>query len=74
MLRTSIVKVARPALLSRATFSTTVRAMSAGDTGAPPKTGGLGYVFLRFFAAICALCKTTHTWSNLCFLEFAGQH
>ncbi|EGS18830.1 uncharacterized protein CTHT_0054400 [Thermochaetoides thermophila DSM 1495] len=47
MLRTSIVKVARPALLSRATFSTTVRAMSAGDTGAPPKTGGLGDAFQR---------------------------
>ncbi|KAI0514807.1 mitochondrial ATPase inhibitor, IATP-domain-containing protein [Xylaria bambusicola] len=26
------------------TFSTTLRAMAAGDTGAPPKTGGQGYV------------------------------
>jgi len=43
MLRTSVVKFARPALLSR-TFATTSRAMSAGDTGAPPKTGGQGYV------------------------------
>lgn len=44
MLRTSTNKLARPALLSR-TFSTTARAMSAGDTGAPPKTGGQGCVF-----------------------------
>ncbi|KAL2260637.1 hypothetical protein VTK26DRAFT_5295 [Humicola hyalothermophila] len=47
MLRTSITKVARPALLSRATFSTTARAMSAGDTGAPPKTGGQGDAFQK---------------------------
>ncbi|KXX77911.1 ATPase inhibitor, mitochondrial [Madurella mycetomatis] len=46
MLRTSITKLPRPALLSR-TFSTTVRAMSAGDTGAPPKTGGTGDAFQR---------------------------
>ncbi|AEO70442.1 0f6f47e7-cad9-4a97-947f-7b768978ea6f [Thermothielavioides terrestris] len=46
MMRTSITKLARPALLSR-TFSTTVRAMSAGDTGAPPKTGGQGDAFQR---------------------------
>jgi hypothetical protein len=43
MMRTSITKLARPALLSR-TFSTTVRAMAAGDTGAPPKVGGQGCV------------------------------
>ncbi|KAL2023202.1 hypothetical protein VTK56DRAFT_3325 [Thermocarpiscus australiensis] len=47
MLRTSITKLARRALLSRATFSTTARAMSAGDTGAPPKTGGQGDAFQR---------------------------
>jgi hypothetical protein len=46
MMRTSITKLARPALLSR-TFATTTRAMSAGDTGAPPKTGGQGCVFLQ---------------------------
>ena len=43
MMRTSITKLARPALLSR-TFATTARAMSAGDTGSPPKTGGPGCV------------------------------
>ncbi|KAK4230621.1 mitochondrial ATPase inhibitor, IATP-domain-containing protein [Podospora fimiseda] len=46
MLRTSVVKFARPALLSR-TFATTSRAMAAGDTGAPPKTGGQGDAFQR---------------------------
>ncbi|KAK3995482.1 mitochondrial ATPase inhibitor, IATP-domain-containing protein [Cladorrhinum sp. PSN332] len=46
MLRTSVVKLARPALLSR-TFATTSRAMAAGDTGAPPKTGGQGDAFQR---------------------------
>jgi hypothetical protein len=45
MMRTSLTKLARPALLSR-TFATTARAMSAGDTGSPPKTGGMGCVFL----------------------------
>lgn len=44
MMRTSITKLARPALLSR-TFATTARVSSAGDTGAPPKTGGQGCVF-----------------------------
>ena len=44
MMRTSLTKLARPALLSR-TFATTARAMSAGDTGSPPKTGGMGCVF-----------------------------
>ena len=43
MMRTSITKLARPALLSR-TFATTARAMGAGDTGSPPKTGGQGCV------------------------------
>lgn len=46
MLRTTFTKVARPALLTRATFSTTSRAMGAGDTGSPPKTGGQGCVSL----------------------------
>ncbi|KAK3310016.1 mitochondrial ATPase inhibitor, IATP-domain-containing protein [Chaetomium strumarium] len=45
MMRTSITKLARPALVSR-TFSTTVRAM-AGETGAPPKTGGQGDAFQK---------------------------
>ncbi|KID80140.1 uncharacterized protein G6M90_00g012440 [Metarhizium brunneum] len=41
MLRTTFSKTAafRPL---RATFTTTARAMSEGDTGAPPKTGGPG--------------------------------
>ncbi|KAK3906784.1 mitochondrial ATPase inhibitor, IATP-domain-containing protein [Staphylotrichum tortipilum] len=46
MMRTSLTKLARPALLSR-TFATTARAMSAGDTGSPPKTGGMGDAFQR---------------------------
>lgn len=54
MLRTTVTKVARPALFSRAAFSTTSRAMSAGDTGAPPKTGGQGYVFLDLIPDLCA--------------------
>ncbi|KAI1261100.1 putative mitochondrial ATPase inhibitor [Xylariaceae sp. FL1019] len=33
--------------LSRRTFSTTVRAMAAGDTGAPPKMGGSGDAFQK---------------------------
>lgn len=47
MLRTTITKLARPALLTRATFATTARSMGAGDTGAPPKTGGQGDAFQR---------------------------
>lgn len=43
MMRTSVTKLARPALLSR-TFATTARAMAAGDTGAPRSTGGQGCV------------------------------
>ncbi|KAH6650669.1 mitochondrial ATPase inhibitor, IATP-domain-containing protein [Chaetomium tenue] len=46
MMRTSIAKLARPALLSR-TFATTTRVMAAGDTGAPPKTGGAGDAFQK---------------------------
>ncbi|KAK5990355.1 hypothetical protein PT974_08622 [Cladobotryum mycophilum] len=46
MLRTTFAKTAafRPL---RATFTTTARAMSEGDTGAPPKTGGQGDSFQR---------------------------
>ncbi|KAK7752704.1 ATPase inhibitor [Diatrype stigma] len=32
---------------SRRAFTTTYRAMSAGDTGAPPKTGGQGDAFQK---------------------------
>ncbi|KAL2145923.1 hypothetical protein VTI28DRAFT_5797 [Corynascus sepedonium] len=45
MMRTSIAKLARPAMLSR-TFATTARAC-AGETGAPPKTGGPGDAFQK---------------------------
>ncbi|KAG6005643.1 hypothetical protein E4U43_000563 [Claviceps pusilla] len=46
MLRTTFTKTTtfRPL---RAAFSTTSRAMAAGDTGAPPKTGGQGDAFQR---------------------------
>ncbi|KAG6009501.1 hypothetical protein E4U21_002137 [Claviceps maximensis] len=46
MLRTTLTKTAtfRPL---RAAFSTTARTMAAGDTGAPPKTGGQGDAFQR---------------------------
>ncbi|KAK1769584.1 mitochondrial ATPase inhibitor, IATP-domain-containing protein [Phialemonium atrogriseum] len=48
MLRTSFTKLARPSLLTSArAFTTTTRAMAAGDTGAPPKTGGQGDAFQR---------------------------
>jgi hypothetical protein len=46
MMRASITKLARPAMLSR-TFATTTRVMAAGDTGAPPKTGGQGDAFQK---------------------------
>ncbi|KAK4128729.1 hypothetical protein N657DRAFT_686218 [Parathielavia appendiculata] len=46
MMRTSVAKLARPALLSR-TFAMTARAMASGDTGAPPKTGGQGDAFQK---------------------------
>ncbi|KAK4116347.1 hypothetical protein N656DRAFT_774587 [Canariomyces notabilis] len=46
MLRTSGTRLARTAMLSRP-FSTTARALSAGDTGAPPKSGGQGDAFQR---------------------------
>jgi hypothetical protein len=43
MLRTTITKLTRPStnVFTKATFTTTARAM-AGETGAPPKTGGQG--------------------------------
>ncbi|EGO53660.1 hypothetical protein GE21DRAFT_1313143 [Neurospora crassa] len=44
MLRTTVSKLARPTV-SRA-FATTSRAL-AGETGAPPKTGGPGDAFQR---------------------------
>ncbi|KAK1835584.1 mitochondrial ATPase inhibitor, IATP-domain-containing protein [Podospora conica] len=47
MLRTTILKAARPSAVSRAAFTTTARALGAGDTGAPPKTGGFGDAFQR---------------------------
>lgn len=47
MLRTTITRAARPAVFTRAAFSTTSRAMGAGDTGAPPKTGGQGCVSIQ---------------------------
>ncbi|KAK4193347.1 mitochondrial ATPase inhibitor, IATP-domain-containing protein [Podospora australis] len=46
MFRTSVVRVARPALFSRS-FATTSLRCAAGDTGAPPKTGGQGDAFQR---------------------------
>ncbi|KAK5663633.1 hypothetical protein OQA88_4064 [Cercophora sp. LCS_1] len=47
MLRTSIIRAARPSAFALRTFTTTARTMAAGDTGAPPKTGGLGDAFQR---------------------------
>ncbi|PNP54109.1 hypothetical protein THARTR1_05316 [Trichoderma harzianum] len=41
MLRTTLTKTAAIRPL-RAAFTTTARAMSEGDTGAPPKMGGPG--------------------------------
>jgi len=43
----ALARLARPSLLvsRQAAFSTTARAMSEGDTGAPPKTGGRGDAF-----------------------------
>ncbi|KAK3383246.1 mitochondrial ATPase inhibitor, IATP-domain-containing protein [Lasiosphaeria ovina] len=46
MLRTALNTVARSST-RRAGFATTARAMSAGDTGAPPKLGGQGDAFQR---------------------------
>ena len=56
MLRTTITKAARPAFMrsSRAAFTTTTRALSSGDTGAPPKTGGYGCVC--FFLVVFNNC------------------
>jgi len=45
MMRTTFTKLARPT--STRAFSITARAMGAGDTGAPPKTGGTGDAFQR---------------------------
>ncbi|CAI6056267.1 unnamed protein product, partial [Clonostachys chloroleuca] len=46
MLRTTFTKTASVRPL-RAAFTTTVRAMGEGDTGAPPKLGGTGDAFQR---------------------------
>ncbi|KAI8953818.1 putative mitochondrial ATPase inhibitor [Xylaria longipes] len=46
MFRQTLTKIPSRGVSSRA-FSTTIRAMSAGDTGAPPKTGGQGDAFQR---------------------------
>ena len=56
MMRTSITKLARPAMLSR-TFATTARVMAAGDTGAPPKTGGQGCVLPLQFTDILTFLR-----------------
>ncbi|KAI0184594.1 mitochondrial ATPase inhibitor, IATP-domain-containing protein [Xylaria flabelliformis] len=46
MFRQTLTKIPSRGVSSRA-FSTTIRAMGAGDTGAPPKTGGQGDAFQR---------------------------
>ncbi|TRX97831.1 hypothetical protein FHL15_001041 [Xylaria flabelliformis] len=46
MFRQTLTKIPSRGVSSRA-FSTTIRAMAAGDTGAPPKTGGQGDAFQR---------------------------
>lgn len=52
MYRQSITRAVRPAFQSRAAFSTSIRAMAGGDTGAP-RTGGVasGYVLNALFAS-----------------------
>ncbi|KAK1752488.1 mitochondrial ATPase inhibitor, IATP-domain-containing protein [Echria macrotheca] len=46
MLRTALTKTTvRPSVLRA--FSMSARAMGAGDTGAPPKTGGYGDAFQK---------------------------
>ncbi|KAI1177570.1 mitochondrial ATPase inhibitor, IATP-domain-containing protein [Nemania sp. FL0916] len=49
MYRQALIKTSRglAAPASTRTFSTTLRAMSEGDTGAPPKMGGTGDAFQR---------------------------
>ncbi|GAW25234.1 putative mitochondrial ATPase [Rosellinia necatrix] len=50
MFRQALTKIPSRGLrtpVSCRTFSTTLRAMGAGDTGAPPKTGGQGDAFQR---------------------------
>ncbi|KAI0186728.1 putative mitochondrial ATPase inhibitor [Astrocystis sublimbata] len=44
MFRQTLIKLPTRGVSTRA-FSTTVRAMAAGDTGSPPKTGGQGDAF-----------------------------
>ncbi|KAI0533571.1 mitochondrial ATPase inhibitor, IATP-domain-containing protein [Xylaria digitata] len=50
MIRQTLTKIPSRGLrlpASSRAFSTTLRAMSEGDTGAPPKTGGQGDAFQR---------------------------
>ncbi|KAI3329356.1 putative mitochondrial ATPase inhibitor [Xylariaceae sp. AK1471] len=47
MFRQALTKIPSRGPISTRAFSTTLRAMSAGDTGAPPKTGGQGDAFQR---------------------------
>ncbi|KAI1189058.1 mitochondrial ATPase inhibitor, IATP-domain-containing protein [Nemania serpens] len=50
MYRQALIKLPSRGLATPASyraFTTTMRAMSAGDTGAPPKTGGQGDAFQR---------------------------
>ncbi|KAI8635125.1 putative mitochondrial ATPase inhibitor [Xylariaceae sp. FL1651] len=50
MFRQTIVKIPSRGLatpISRRAFTTTFRAMAAGDTGAPPKVGGQGDAFQK---------------------------
>ncbi|KAJ8124260.1 hypothetical protein O1611_g9381 [Lasiodiplodia mahajangana] len=50
MFRQTLARIPSRGLATPATsraFTTTLRAMSAGDTGAPPKTGGQGDAFQR---------------------------
>ncbi|KAI0424929.1 mitochondrial ATPase inhibitor, IATP-domain-containing protein [Xylaria sp. FL1042] len=50
MFRQTLTKIPSRGLatpVSSRAFSTTLRAMAAGDTGAPPKTGGQGDAFQR---------------------------
>jgi hypothetical protein len=61
MLRTTFTKTAALRPL-RATFVTSARAMAAGDTGAPPKAGGQGYVNINLSSTTLIV---TNYWSHL---------
>lgn len=74
MLRTTLTKTAAIRPLRTAAFSTTTRAMAQGDTGAPPKTGGEGFVSLSppSFAVssnqLPEMGETTEIWGR-CFCD-----